>query len=128
MSVVVLLAAAIAAGCGALASAQATGHRRMGILSGEIRAAGAVCPRGGCGPKAGRVTVFTPSGRVIAHQHVGKADHFRFRFVLPPGSYELNAGHRLTGHHLPADCPPSRARVQPDRTTRMNVHTYCRVI
>lgn len=124
-SLVALLAAAtLGAGCGALASATPSVHD-PGIVAGQIREVGPLPSRGGM---AGWVTVFKPSGQVVAREHMGKADHFRFRFVLPPGRYKLNSGGRLRGDHLPDNCAAIQVRVRSDRTTHVNVHTYCHVI
>lgn len=123
--IAVLAAAALVAGCGSLANADPSVHSRKGVITGTIRGEGGVCPRHGCGPQSGQVTVFTPSGQVVAHEYVRQGH--RFRFLLPAGQYKLNAGKRLKPHHLPYDCPPRTAVVRPSRTTHLNVHTWCGV-
>ncbi len=84
-----------------------------------------MCPKPGCGSTGGLVTVFQPSGRVVAHATLRAGAHFRF--VLAPGRYELNAGTRLK-YDYPLNCPPVTALVRPGRTTQAVVTDGCGVI
>jgi hypothetical protein len=47
-----------------------------------------------------------------------------FRFALPAGEYELNAGATLR-FHFPDNCRPKNARVDAGRTTLTNVDAGC---
>jgi hypothetical protein len=72
----------------------------------------------------GRVIVFTSSGRVLAHRRVDVAHRLRYRFVLRPGDYQVNAG-SLVGYHYPRNCRPRYARVRPGGTTEITVFEGC---
>jgi hypothetical protein len=93
-----------------------------GVATGVIWFEGGVCPVPGCGPKGGRVTVFKPSGRSVAHEQVRWPGPFSF--ALPAGRYQLYAGMRLPPHNSP-NCQPANAVIQPDRTIAVDVETGC---
>ncbi len=100
------------------------GGSATGVVTGEIRFVGGITPRGGVGPKPGRVIVFTSSGRVVAHQRVAVANRLHYRFVLRPGDYQVNAG-SLVGFRYPRNCRPQHARVRAGGTTEITVFEGC---
>jgi hypothetical protein len=93
-----------------------------GVVTGVIWFEGGVCPIPGCGPKGGQVTVFRPSGRVVAQQRV----HWPrpFSFILRPGRYELNVGGRMR-YDYPMNCRPGRVLVRRGQTVAVDVQTGC---
>lgn len=108
-------------GCGGLGRTLPPGR---GVVAGQIYADVGLCGSNGCGPRGGLVTVFEPSGRVVAHELVRNARGFSF--VLPAGRYELELATRLLTRA--ACAPPSEAVVRPGQTTRINVHASCGVL
>jgi hypothetical protein len=114
LALVVLLLAA----CG-------SGHS-TGVLTGEIRGIPATTPLPGVGPNPGQVIVSTSSGRIVARERVDRASHLRYRIVLPPGEYYVNAG-SLIRYNPPWNCRPQHARVQAGGTSQVNVYTGCGV-
>jgi hypothetical protein len=103
-------------GCGGASS--------TGVLTGEIRFLGGLTRLPGTGPDSGRVIVFTTSGRIVARRRVDGATHLRYRIVLPPGDYGVNAG-SLPQYDPPRNCRPQKVHVRPGRTTRVNVYQGC---
>lgn len=108
------LAAALVVGCGS----------KTGVVTGQIWSQAALCSAlhpPGCGPDPGLVTVFNPSGKPVAHEHVkGQGS---FLFILPVGRYELSLGKTLKA----SDCGPRRVSVLPGSTTRVAVEGGCSI-
>jgi hypothetical protein len=100
------------------------GSGSTGVLTGEIRFVGGITPRGGIGPKPGRVIVFTTSGHLVASQRVDRGNHLHYRFVLPPGRYGVNAGSRVR-YDYPLNCRPRLASVRSGRISTINVYDGC---
>lgn len=72
---------------------------------------------------AGEVSVYSPSRRLIAREHV-HAEH-SFQFKLPPGRYLLNAGGQLYYPSVAKGCRPVSARIRARHTTTIDVYTGC---
>ena len=100
------------------------GGSSVGVLTGEIRFLGGLTRLPGTGPEPGRVIVFTASGRIVARRRVDRASLLRYRVVLAPGDYRLNAG-SVAQYDPPWNCRPQYAHVQPGRVTQVNVYTGC---
>jgi hypothetical protein len=72
---------------------------------------------------AGTVSVYTRAGDRLTATHVRKDS---VSSSLAPGRYLLNAGTKL--HYSAANgCHLARARVRPDKTTRVQVGTGCAI-
>jgi hypothetical protein len=95
-----------------------------GELTGAIRRSGGPAPLPGHPRRmlGGMVSVFAPTGRLVARHKVA-AGH-RFRFSLVPGRYLINAGTVLHPKH---GCPPRQVIVRADRTTHAEAHVGCNI-
>ncbi len=87
-----------------------------GFITGEIFVdGGPTRPDGRLkGPAAGTVSVFSPSGKLVAREHVRNGQYFHF--ALPAGRYNLSAG---------TDCRPTAVVLPVGRTTRANAAVGC---
>ena len=113
------------AGSGTTTGPTDAGVAGRGVLTGAIIFVGGplpLPPGKQRPPAAGLISVFSPSGRVVARAELRTGE--RFRFALPAGHYELNAGATLR-FHFPNNCRPKNARVDVGRTTLTNVDAGC---
>lgn len=138
LSILAVAAAVVLVSCGhagtspkatrATTTSPAMSSAATGIVTGLIRFGGGPLFTDKHGHRthdtlAGTVTVFTATGRPLAHAYVHKAQ--RFSFTLPVGRYQLNAGSRLFDPHQA--CRAVTASVQPAHTTHVDVYAGCSI-
>ncbi len=92
----------------------------QGMLTGVIVLGGGPAGLAGRALEPGDVTVFTMTGRLIAHRRVARGQPFAFQ--LAPGRYQINSGRILRPI---GGCRPKTILVRPARSTHTRVEINC---